>query len=97
MTFLEAWERSRGLKESHTAAVDAIITGLNVSEDFWDNFILVCNNKGGMADLLNVTPEKIASWPAAISSNLNKSKSGINSPEKEKGKLIDTGNPEEAI
>lgn len=92
MTFLEAWEKTRGIKEQgEHAAVSAIFTGVNVAEDFWDNFILVCNNKDGMAALLNVGPEKIASWPPIVQQYLEKSKDHTNPEAKEKTHMIDTG------
>lgn len=93
MTFLEAWEKARNIKESSDdAAIGAIFTGINVANNFWDNFILVCNNKEGMAVLLNVSPEKVASWPLAVQENLEKSKDHKNPEAKEKTHIIDTGN-----
>lgn len=96
MNFLEAWYKSQRLKEnSNHAALLAVVTGLNVAEDFWDNFILVCNNKEGMAELLNVSPEKIASWPAIIKTNLDKAKTHNFDEEDPKTKIMDTGEREE--
>lgn len=92
MTFLEAWEKTRSIKENHNdAAIGAIFTGINVAEDFWDNFILVCNNKEGLAALLNLSPEKVASWPPSIQEYLEKSKSEKNPESKEKTQIMDTG------
>jgi hypothetical protein len=92
MTFLEAWENIRSIKEqSDDAAIGAIFTGINVVDNFWDNFILVCNNKDGMAALLNISPEKIASWPPIIQSYLDKAKNHKNPESKEKTKIINTG------
>ena len=94
MRFLEVWDKVCQFKEDHeNLAVNAIFTGINVADDFWDNFIVVCNNKEGMAALLGVNPEKIASWPMKIQENLEKSK-GQKNPEakdKDKTKIIDTG------
>lgn len=92
MTFLEAWENIRSIRENtDDAAIGAIFTGINVAEDFWDNFILVCNNKDGLAALLNVSPEKVASWPPIIQQVLDKSKAHKNPESKEKTHLLDTG------
>ncbi len=92
MTFLEACEKVRSIKEhSDDAAIDAIFTGINVAEDFWDNFILVCNNRDGLATLLKVSPEKVASWPPAVQEYLEKSKTRTNPEAKEKTHMIDTG------
>ena len=98
MTFLEAWERVRSIKENtDDAAISAIFTGTNVAEDFWDNFILVCNNKEGVAALLNVTPEKVVSWPPLIQKYLEQSKNETNPEDKEKSEILDTGEPNEEI
>ena len=98
MTFLEAWENIRNIKEqSDDDAIGAIFTGINVVDDFWDNFILVCNNKDGMAALLNVSPEKIASWPFMIQSYLEKAKDHKNPDSKEKTKIISTGETNEEL
>lgn len=92
MTFLEAWENSRRIKENtDEAAIGAIFTGVNVADNFWDNFILVCNNKEGLAALLNISPEKVASWPPTVQKYLDKSKSEKNPESKEKTNIIDTG------
>jgi hypothetical protein len=92
MTFLEAWENIRSIRENtDDAAIGAIFTGINVSEDFWDNFILVCNNKEGLAALLNISPEKVASWPPVVQQYLEKSKAHKNPESKEKTHMLDTG------
>lgn len=33
---------------------------------FWDDFISLCSNSRGLAELLNVPQEKISNWPARI-------------------------------
>lgn len=92
MTFLETWERLRSIKENNDdAAIGAIFTGLNVANDFWDNFILVCNNKEGFANLLNISPDKVNSWPLLIKQNLEKAKKEKNPETKEKTHILDTG------
>jgi hypothetical protein len=92
MTFLEAWESIRNIRESsNDAAIGAIFTGINVSEDFWDNFILVCNNKEGLGALLNISPEKVASWPPVVQQHLEQAKSQTNPESKEKTHMLDTG------
>jgi len=96
MTFLETWERLQSIKEHNIdAAIGAIFTGFNVADDFWDNFILVCNNKEGLAALLKISPDKIALWPLLIKQNLEKAKSEKNPEAKEKTHILDTGIQEE--
>lgn len=39
---------------------------------FWDEFISLCSNSEGLADLFGVSKEKINSWPTRISEYLDK-------------------------
>ena len=72
MRFLEAWERVRQFTEDEeSVALSAITTGQNVAEDFWDNFVMVCNNKEGIASLLGVSPEQVAGWPTKVKEKMN--------------------------
>jgi len=48
-----------------------IITGLNVDENFWNNFLLVLNNGQGLSDLLGVPKSKILTWNKKIKEALN--------------------------
>ena len=97
MTFFEACEYAQKFKE-HTddAAINAIFTGQNIADDFWDNFILVCNNKDGLAALLGVTPEKVMSWPSSIQKHKKESLNRDNPEEKTKNQIINTGDQETA-
>jgi hypothetical protein len=95
MTFFEACEYAQRLKEhSDDAAISAIFTGQNIADDFWDNFILVCNNKNGLAALLGVSPEKVMSWPSSIQKHKEESKTKDNPEEKSKNQIINTGDQE---
>ncbi len=49
-------------KASESKAADAIRTGINVREDFWDDFLLVINNGSGMAELLSVPLTVVSGW-----------------------------------
>lgn len=56
---------------------------------FWDEFISLCSNSGGLADLFNVSKEKVNSWPARISEYLDKvEQSNDNHADKEEDKQI---------
>lgn len=92
MRLLEVWDKMKAYREeTDHSAINAIFTGLNVSADFWDNFILVCNNEEGLSRLLNVSPEKVASWPARIQDHLDKSQQHENPEDKEKTQVMGTG------
>ena len=92
MSFFKAWEKVRQFREdTEDAALSAITTGDNVADDFWDNFIIVCNNREGMAALLGVSSDKVATWPATIKEKQNAA--GKSNPDvKTNNKVLDTGN-----
>lgn len=39
---------------------------------FWDDFISLCSNASGLGELLQISPEKIRSWPSRIREALDK-------------------------
>lgn len=39
---------------------------------FWDDFMSLCSNSRGMAELLGVSHEKVVNWPARIRESLEK-------------------------
>lgn len=92
MSFFKAWQSMRQIhEEAEDDALTAITTGNNVSDDFWDNFIIVCNNREGMAALLGVPSDKIATWPAIIQQK--REMAGKSNPDiKTNSKVINTGN-----
>lgn len=57
-------------------AIEVVRSGKNLRKEdesaFWDDFISLCSNTRGMANLLNVAPEKISNWPAKITEMLEK-------------------------
>jgi|GEM_PF-6090496 len=71
-------------------ATNAIRTGLNIREDFWDDFISLCNNTNAVATLLGVRPEQVGSWGSKIREKLDNVK--ISDVPDNKTKVIDTGN-----
>jgi len=91
VSFADLWDKipQKINEEEDSKALAAIKIGLNVSESFWDNFMLVANDREGLAELLDVTPEQVAMWPIKIKENLDKV--GPPSPDKTKTKLLDTG------
>lgn len=60
---------------------------------FWDEFITLCANREGMAELLGVAPEKVSSWPSKIREHLDElQKSDAQNPsEPEDQEMIPTG------
>lgn len=96
ISFLKLWENmQKDAEDIDTQAMKAIRTGLNVREDFWDDFIRVCNNSDDLAELLEVRPDQVSGWGENVRSNLdkvNKADSAGKGPEEPKTKIIDTGN-----
>lgn len=94
ITFLEISDRMMSDREEkkadETQEVRAIKTGLNVRDDFWDDFLRVLNDKTGLSALLEVSPEEIARWSARVSQYLNKVRD-TNDVDNEKTKILDTG------
>ena len=66
MSFLKAIE----LAENQDPAVVAIQKGIDIrhpgSPDFWDDFTRICANPEALAALLDVSRDKVASWPQKI-------------------------------
>jgi hypothetical protein len=90
LTFLQLMERIDRLREEdagETPGMQAIRTGLNQSEDFWDNFLAVCNTAEHLADLLGIDPEKVSGWRPKIMNTLAKVQKADEQPDEttEKG------------
>jgi hypothetical protein len=78
-------------KASESKAMDAIRTGINVREDFWDDFLLVINNGAGMSELLGVPMTVISGWHSKVRHVLEKVQQADAVPDpKKRGKLIHT-------
>jgi hypothetical protein len=74
-------------------AVEVIRAGLNISEDFWDNFIQVIGNPDGVADLLGVSKENVSSWSGRIKSIMDQvDQHDDEKSREEKSKSLPTGN-----
>lgn len=91
-SFFKMWENLTANGNDEDAIImSAIRNGLNVDEDFWDKFIQVTNNSHALGKLLDIKPEKIASWGAKIKRNLDKFKKSNENDGKTKKKVINTG------
>jgi hypothetical protein len=95
-SFQRLWEK---LDENHhasdTKAMAAIRTGLNISEDFWDNFLLVLGNSDALAELFDVPRVKITGMHHRIREALNKVQQSDAVPDpKKKGKMVNANSDE---
>ena len=70
MSFQNLWENMKLAKEKEIPLEDSALTvirsGMNLDEDFWNNFKLVINNSDGLSKLLHVPVEKIVTWREKI-------------------------------
>ncbi len=94
MSLWEQIDKSKQLAENEdSASIKAIKTGLNIREDFWDDFLSLTNNREALADLLEVRPEQIANWPFRIKEGLDKVQKSNDDVEEEDidTKILPTG------
>lgn len=72
----------------------AIRNGMNLRKEdcgsFWDDFVTVCGDADGMADLLEVPREKIASWPSKVKEALEQVESSDSEDDGKKSELMST-------
>ena len=102
LSFSSLWEQMEEKTPLMTSGLDSqVLTVIRAGEDlhgedensFWDEFISLCSNRQGLADLLDISPEKIGNWPARIKDYQEKlKKHKIESPHEEEDKnLMPTG------
>ena len=62
--------------DENSESISVVRAGQNLRKEgetpFWDDFISLCSNTRGLANLLDVAPEKISNWPAKIKEALEK-------------------------
>jgi hypothetical protein len=99
MNFQRLWENMKLGKESEQPVDDRVAsvirTGFGASESFWDDFVKVLNNSEGLAQLLDVSVEDIATWRNKVTDALDKVKAMDSTKEVGKNKkLVKTGLPD---
>lgn len=82
VSFAKLWEQMQEDEEvgADTPEMEAIRTGLNQNEDFWDQFLLVCNNSNALATLLGVRPDQVSSWHPKVQKALDKVRKSDDQP-----------------
>jgi len=89
----ENMERSKQFDKEYqdSQALEAIQNGINVDENFWNNFLAVLNNTEALSNLLGVPAIKMNKWRGRIIKYLTKhlEDSGEQVDLKKKRKLID--------
>jgi hypothetical protein len=78
-------------------ALSVIRTGLDMHDEgetsFWDEFISLCGNSDGMAELLGIGRDKITSWPSRVREMLEKAQraNSEDPSQKDQTEMIPTG------
>jgi len=72
-------------------AKEVVKAGKNISEDFWDNFNQVMGNAEGVADLLDVSKDKVAQWASKIKKVLDEIGQNEDEGAKDKAASVPTG------
>ena len=92
-SFLQVWESSLGSGQpvEDTKAMRAVRAGLHIREDFWQDFMNVCNNAEAMAALLDVRVDQVTSWGAKVRHAMSLVNDADRRPTKDKKKMLPTG------
>jgi hypothetical protein len=99
ISFQRLWENMESARKGghfDDKGMEAIRNGINIRDDFWNDFLLVINNAGALSELLDIPVTKIGSWHSRIKQALDKVQQADAVPDpKDKGEMIKTGLPTE--
>ena len=88
MEHMDVFREEQGDKTDRKAT-EAIRTGINIREDFWDDFLLLINNSAALAELLKVPSTRISSWRSRVQRYLDQVKAEDDVPDpKKRSKMI---------
>lgn len=86
---LDSGEESKAMRVIRTGA------GLRNNKDcgnFWDDFISVCNDGEGLAELLDISADKVANWASRVREMVDKVESEDDQDTaNKKSKIVSTG------
>jgi hypothetical protein len=73
--------------------IAAIRAGLKIDEEFWDEFLRLCNNTEVLSHLFEIPKERMSKWPSRVRKYLELTKKidGDEQAMNKKAKLISTG------
>jgi len=94
VSFAKLWEmmdQPVGDDDLDSKAMEAIRIGINIREDFWDDFLQLINDSSALSDLLGIEEAKISGWHARIKEHLDKVQSSDDVPDEGKKELLGTG------
>jgi len=91
VSFQVLWENMAS-NEQEEKPMAAIRTGINIRDDFWDDFLLLINNSEALSELLDVPTTTISGWHSKVHEMLSKVKKSDENPEPgKKSKMVHTG------
>lgn len=90
---MDFWKLHEALYDQNNEeiAIRAIRNGLNIDENFWENFISMIGNADSVSVLLDIPKEKITGWASKIRQLIEKVQNMDSSSDKNKNKMINTG------
>lgn len=93
-SFLKLWENMNNDENTseNDKSLEAIRMGINIRDDFWEDFLKLVNNAEALSDLLDVPLTKISKWRQIIKQAKEKvSDMDSNVKAKKNLKLMKTG------
>ncbi len=88
MEHMEVFRESQNDKTDKKAA-EAIRAGINIREDFWDDFLLLINSSSALAELFKIPATKISLWRSRVQHYLDQVKAEDEVPDpKKRAKMI---------
>lgn len=83
------------IENKNSKKLDAIRSGNNIRNpncgNFWDDFIHLCGNAEGMAELLDVPKEKVTGWAGRISDSKKEVENQDSNKVNKKNRIIKNG------
>jgi hypothetical protein len=93
-SFLKLWENMNNDEDvsENDKSLEAIRMGINIRDDFWEDFLKLVNNAEALSDLLDIPATKIYKWRQLIKQAKEQvSEMDSNTKAKKNLKLIKTG------
>ena len=93
LSFQRLMENMEAAKAKHgdnmdTKSMQAIRTGINIREDFWDDFLLVINNSSALSGLLDVPVSTISGWHSKVKHALEQVKQAEAAAEVDTARMV---------
>jgi hypothetical protein len=102
MTFLNLWENMQNQQDQplsssggSSLAMQAVRAGMEFrGGTFWDDFLKLCRNSEGVAELFDVKPDQVVGWSARIGEMRDQVQQEDNLANANQKNVISTGSPQ---